>query len=711
MYRLLFVLCLLANFSFGQPKMSNFTKSSLHSLEVAVKENNTQLIEKLAREFPIRKMFGYTVIACVAKVQGNLESPNIFIGSQLDGIATLYTKINAISELIHHPNISFLQISQKITPLIDEAVVDIRADSVHHGIGLDQPYTGKNVMIGITDWGFDYTHPNFYDTLLNDTRIYAVWDHYRSDGNTPTNYNYGVEYSSPQEIIAAQSDTFNVYGYAYHGSHVAGIAAGSGGGNPLLRGVAFESNLLFTTFYHDEASVMDAFAWMKEKADEANKRLVVNMSWGLYHLGTLDGNSLLGQILENYTNQNVVFVTSGGNNGDVDFHLMHNFNNDEIKSKVEFYPYSANPNMWGQSLTMWGEPTHSFETRFEVQQGANVVATSPWYSTLTTTNYIDSFLVVNTDTIFFNLTMDNAFPLNQSPHARLRIKNTNTSLSIVMNAKASTGTVHFWNVTELTNDLGNWGMPFSVSGAGTIGGDNQFGIGEPACNEATIAVGAYRSEYALGNGNLYGGNLANFSSVGPTLDGRVKPDISAPGRSVTSSLNSFSNSNPTTSTTVDFNGLSYPFGSLSGTSMSAPVVTGVVALLLEANPNLTPAQIKDFIQLTARLDDNTGVITAPGSVEWGMGKINAYHAILGVLGLANTADIQFNQRAVYPNPTNGIINISDITTERGYVLYNLQGAKIKEGFTSGKIDLSLQESGCYLLFLEGNKKGMKILVK
>jgi hypothetical protein len=172
-----------------------------------------------------------------------------------------------------------------------------------------------------------------------------------------------------------------------------------------------------------------------------------------------------------------------------------------------------------------GRRSYSFETSFEVKQGATTVASTNWFNSLTTTNYVDTFLVINTDTVFYNLTMEAAHPLNQRPHARLRIKNTNSSLAIFLKAKANAGTVHFWNVTELTNNLGNWGMPFSISGAGTIGGDANYGIGEPACNQNAIAVGAYRPEYTLSNGAIFGGELANFSSVGPTIDGRIKPDI------------------------------------------------------------------------------------------------------------------------------------------------------------------------------------------
>ena len=108
---------------------------------------------------------------------------------------------------------------------------------------------------------------------------------------------------------------------------------------------------LFVTFLVDEGAVLDAWEWMYQKSVEEGKRLVVNMSWGLYHLGSLDGNSILSSAISAYTDLGVVFVNSGGNNGNVNFHLKHSFNQDTIASRIEFYSYSANPNMWGQSIT------------------------------------------------------------------------------------------------------------------------------------------------------------------------------------------------------------------------------------------------------------------------------------------------------------------------------------------------------------------------
>lgn len=69
--------------------------------------------------------------------------------------------------------------------------------------------------------------------------------------------------------------------------------------------------------------------------------------------------------------------------------------------------------------------------------------------------------------------------------------------------------------------------------------------------------------------------MSDFSSAGPTVDGRVKPDIAAPGSGVTSASH------------LDDTGLR----TLSGNSMAAPHVSGVVALILSRRPNLTVTQV------------------------------------------------------------------------------------------------------------------------
>ena len=336
-------------------------------------------------------------------------------------------------------------------------------------------------------------------------------------------------------------------------------------------------------------------------------------------MGTLDGNSLLSQTIGQLTDQGVVFVSSAGNNGNVNFHIKKNFNNDSFSSRIDFYDYAANANMWGQSITAWGEQGNDFRAGISVYNTSGVeLAASPLYST-TMNGYLDSMLVAGTDTIWFNVGAEFSHPLNSRPTMRLRVKNTNTSLKVVLKSNATAGTVHYWNVTELVTGVGNWGMPLVTFGVTDgLSGDAQYSIGEPTCSPDVISVGAYLSQYTTPSGNQAGGTIASFTSIGPVYSEAMKPDISAPGVNVVSSISSFTDNAYTQAATTNFGGTDYDFARFSGTSMASPCVTGIVALMLDANPNLSPAQVKDILKTTARQDSFTGVITAPGHTRWGM---------------------------------------------------------------------------------------------
>ena len=606
--------------------------------------------------YPINFINNRYYVSFLAKInptfdKQRLTQSNYIIGNPIRNIVSIKVPIEDSEYASAIQGIEYLALAGKVNHQLDKAVHDVRADSVQQGIGLPQGFQGKNVYIGVTDWGFDYTHPAFYDSTLSQTRIIAAWDQFKTSGPHPQGFNYGTEHVGANALLAAGSDTANIYSYSTHGTHVASIAGGCGAGT-AYRGVAYDANFLFVTFLVDEAAVLDAWEWMYQKAQAAGKRLVINMSWGLYHFGTLDGNSLLSQAITAYSDLGVVFVNSAGNNGNVNFHLKKTFNNDQLNSKIDFYSYAANANMWGQSIHAWGEVGHAFSNGIVVKNASNTtLVESPFYSTNVTNTYIDTFLVAGADTIFYNIAADSAHPLNQKPQMRIRVKCTNTSLKILLKSTAVDGTVNYWNVTELTTDVGNWGMPFSYSGTGTTPGDADHGISEPSCSDDVISVAAYAPSYLTPGGASVGGGLASFSSHGPRYDGVMKPDIAAPGVSICSAISSFTDANYTTISSLTFNNKTYDYAKFSGTSMSGPVVAGVCALILEANPWLTAAQVKQLIKETARTDNFTGVIPALGSPLWGMGKLNAYAAVEEALAMVdvpeNTLENAWN---VYPNP-------------------------------------------------------------
>lgn len=135
-------------------------------------------------------------------------------------------------------------------------------------------------------------------------------------------------------------------------------------------------------------------------------------------------------------------------------------------------------------------------------------------------------------------------------------------------------------------------------------------IGSPGCAKKVITVGATVS------GPTDYDTIASFSSRGPTADGRVKPDVALPGVDIISCRAQ----GTSMGTGIDDN-----YTQASGTSMATPHCAGVVALLLQAAPELTPAQVKARMVLAARdmkIDPNIQ----------GRGRVDAYAAYLDQAG-------------------------------------------------------------------------------
>ena len=701
----------------SQPTMSAATHYELNNTITLCEEQliSSSLVQDKLGHLPIYKVDGRYCLSGIIRFEPSFDyrkfSKDFYFGKPIGNIITVKIPLQHLSKVNQLSGIYF-EIAQRIQADNQKMVADTRADSVWKGINLPKSYTGKNVLIGITDWGFDYTHPMFMDTSLSKTRIRAAWDHFKMSGKKPQGFDYGVSYETPMELDAAQSDTAGTYySYATHGSHVAGIAGGSGAGIGY-RGVAFEAEYLFNSIQLDAGAAIDAFTWMKQIADKDKKRLVINMSWGLYYIGTMDGKSLLSQAIDAMSKQGVVFVTSGGNNGNVNFHIKYTHGGDSIRTKINFYSYAAHPKMWGQSISMWGEVGKSFGAGFEVYNSSNVkIGSSKVYETNKNTGYIDSVLVIGSDSIFYNFSLDGAHPLNNRPQIRMRIKNTNTNLSIVMVSGASGGgTVHYWNLVELSNGVGNWGLAFTPFGSPSWPSDANYSIGEPASTSSAIAVAAHISETVLSNGNLNPGNRATFSSKGPTYDERMKPDISAPGSNVISAINSFTTENFTSVANTNFRGRSYHFAAFSGTSMASPAAAGVVALMLEANPTLTPKQIMEILKATARQDNRTGVIGETGSSLWGFGKVTATRAIaLAVNTVSLNESYAFNNVLVYPNPVKDKCYLS---LENGQLagvnitVMNTLGQTVHRQMyvNDGAIDLSSLSPGIYFFEIKSESR-------
>ena len=139
--------------------------------------------------------------------------------------------------------------------------------------------------------------------------------------------------------------------------------------------------------------------------------------------------------------------------------------------------------------------------------------------------------------------------------------------------------------------------------------------------------------------------------------------------------------------------------------MSSPAVAGIVALMLEADPSLTPAEIQTILEETAREDNNTGELPEEGDLVWGHGKVTATAALQAVLGL-NAVPKSPSTPALFhlfPNPARDVVEVQGMGTEPvRWTLLDLQGRSVDRGQGTLPLTIPLQRAadGLHLLHLK-----------
>ena len=208
-----------------------------------------------------------------------------------------------------------------------------------------------------------------------------------------------------------------------------------------------------------------------------------------------------------------------------------------------------------------------------------------------------------------------------------------------------------------------------VASAGNEGQETEAHIGIPAEAKNVLAVGAVKSDRTY----------AAFSSIGPSFDGRIKPDVMAQGQTVV--LTDPSGNNITN----------------NGTSFSCPITAGLVACLWQALPNKTNAEIKQLITKSA---DRYDLPTA--QYGYGIPDFN--------LALSNGLSVDeflTNECSIFPNPTNDLVffNVPKSANVKNIAVYSISGQKVlEENSTALMPSLSLKSlnKGVYFYKIESN---------
>ncbi len=232
-----------------------------------------------------------------------------------------------------------------------------------------------------------------------------------------------------------------------------------------------------------------------------------------------------------------------------------------------------------------------------------------------------------------------------------------------------------------------WDAGIVVIAAAGNSGPEAMSITVPGNNPYVISVGAFTDNYTWDEWD--DDYIPPFSAAGPTLDGFVKPDIIAPGAHMVSTMQS--------DTWLAVTHAAYKVGgthfSMAGTSQATAVVSGIVALLLEQNPTLTPDQIKYRLMRTAYvwIDPETG--DAPYSIwQQGTGRVNALNAAMTTTQeVANYGmDLQFD----ITNPITGYQGFSYYDADQdAFVLYDDDPTAWPGGFTTWSSSMTTWSGG------------------
>ncbi len=546
-----------------------------------------------------------------------LEAAGARVHTELPGLFTASIPASAVDRVAALDGVIGIRAGAPCAPELD---LSVPATGLQWLRGPGPAFTGLNgngVLVGIVDSGVDYQHGDFRDST-GATRIVNIWDQtVPGPGPTGLTFPYGKEWTQAQIDLGTclQVDTLE------HGTHTAGIAAGdgsqTGGAIPAFNfaGMAPRADLIVIQTDFLAPEVIDAVQYVFAKATARGQSAVVNLSLGTQY-GSHDGNSEFEQALNALVGPGRIVVKSAGNDRGKAVHA-------EVFATAP--GASATVSVAGSGLYRYFEidgyynATERLRVRVTTPNGTVIgplavnTENAPWPGQVTqngTVYVVHDSLTGGRKNIYMQV---------QIEQSNRNMNGTWTITLLADQLGPANGEVDFWRFIADPNVTANF-----VAGNQST----EELITEPGNAPDLITVGAWvtKSSWTACNGVLtsyagmpVAGSLAPFSSPGLTRDGRMKPDLVAPGSAI-GSTTSFDvphtcPPSPTGSEFLD-DGMNHRM--LSGTSLSAPHVTGAVALLLQKFGAMTPGQVRTYLQAHALADGFTGGVP---SKDWGYGKL------------------------------------------------------------------------------------------
>ncbi|MDE7401817.1 MAG: S8 family serine peptidase [Muribaculaceae bacterium] len=491
------------------------------------------------------------------------------------------------------------RLPQPAKPALDIARGYADAYKIHSGEGISQAYTGKDIVVGFCDSGFDPNHIAFRDAS-GKSRVKLLIDYKETSGEK-------IVCDTAEEIAAWTTDNPDMY----HATHVANIMAGGYMGNDYW-GMAPEAEIVACTSQLYDPGILASCEDIIAYAKSVGKRAVINLSLGSYN-GPHDGTSLFNRYLD-ILGQEAVICLAAGNQATLHHTYRADFSESNPAWRTRVWSYDTQQFHVTGLTDAWSADNRPIGARIlilDLEDG--LVYRSPIFDE---TSEFPIVISSENDAVFGRYLEGEVEISGEIDKTNGRWV-TNIYYDVKCDLHDSTSP---WTRARYELGIEYSGAPGTHADIAADGlyslirqwpgyeapGDD-LSVSDLACGQNLICVGMYNNRASL---PLVDGSematpvqpltISNYSGYGTLIDGRVLPHTVAPGGYLVSGCNShFLAAHPEKLSEMNhcetIEGNNYYWARDAGTSMSTPFVAGTIATWLEANPALDVEDIKNII--------------------------------------------------------------------------------------------------------------------
>ena len=551
----------------------------------------------------------------------------------------------------------------KLETCSDSARFYSHVDDVHKGTGFSRFYNGNGVIVGVIDCGFDFNHINLCDAN-GIPRVKAVYMPLDYTGTAPKVNGRtlpGSCYETLSQIARLTTDDK----HTTHGTQTAGIAAGAYRNNNWY-GMAPGADIVACGMPEGEINdvrVANCISYIMDYAERMHKPCVINISLGT-NVGSHDGSSFVSRVCEQYTGPGRVCVVSAGNDGSVPVCARMNLTVPTDTATMLLAGYGGGLYRSGNMSVCSNESSPLILRMIVVDHNTGDIVYRSKLHSLATVGEAEVFSSATDAQLarYYTGTVSvvDGHSVSGRRNALCAIDMTANSSNYILGFQLTSPTPT--NVVAWTSQYAyfhKYGFDWAVEGT------RSSSINELATTDSVISVGSYNTRQyipladgtIMRRGNSTPMEISYYSAYGPDENGIARPDVCAPGSVVIASANRYDTDAPNKAywqTPAVWNNVAYPYCPDLGTSMSAPVVTGAVALWLQANPKLGVADVRTVLAHSSYKDDQ---VKAGDPARWGTGKLDVNAGMRYILHLDDVTGDVNGDREVNISDINAVISI------------------------------------------------------